>query len=59
MFAQTYFSPCIGVEEGSWLWWIRGCWIAASEITGPLVVGVVLAGLVAVMLLSLRQRRTA
>ncbi len=32
LLAQVVYLPCEGVEEGSWLWWLRGCWIAGFEI---------------------------
>lgn len=28
MFAQVVYQPCIGIEEGSVLWYLKGCfWV--------------------------------
>ena len=25
MLAQVVYQPCLGIEEGSWLWYLKGC----------------------------------
>lgn len=51
LFAQVVFDPCEGLEVGSWLWWLRGCWMLPNEVT--MAIGI--AALVGVAAFSLRQ----
>lgn len=55
LLAQTVWLPCAGVEEGSWLWYIRGCWVYQVHVTAMLP-AFMLAALTGVLLVSLRQR---
>lgn len=45
LFAAIWM-PCKGVEDGSWTWWLKWCWVTDSAIVA-LLVGVTLAALVA------------
>ena len=53
LFAQVYLPIkewCDQIEDGSWLWWARGCWIFDNETAATLAVGMTVAAVVGVQL---------
>lgn len=50
MFAAVWL-PCNGVEDGTWEWWIKWCWVSDQTMV-TLLVGVTLAAMVAAQLWS-------
>jgi hypothetical protein len=59
MFADVIYIPCQGVEEGSWTWWLKGCFLYQSETVLTAVVLLTVAALVAATVWSLRQPEVA
>ncbi len=57
--AQVVYKPCEGVDPNSWEWIYKGCWLFQSHTVIEIGASITLALLVAVMLRSLRQERTA
>lgn len=54
--AEVVYQPCKGIEEGSWEWWLKGCWML-TRADVALLVGVTLALMVGAALWSKRQTR--
>ena len=54
--ADVVFLPCKGIEEGSWMWWLKGCFMYQADTVLAVGLSVALAGVLAVALWSLRQR---
>lgn len=50
-------SVCKGVDPDSWEWIYKGCWMFGSSAPSAMGVGLVMAAMVGVMSLSLRQPR--
>ena len=49
--AQIVYDPgCRELEEDSWLWWFKGCWVFATS--PEVAAGVMTAGLVAGLMWS-------
>ena len=43
--AQVVYQPCLGIEEGSWLWYLKGCfWIMEPVAVVGVAVAVGLTG---------------
>jgi len=56
---NPHYAYCQTLEEGSWSWWLHGCALYDSALMVPVLGSLALAGLVAVLLRSMRQERTA
>ena len=43
--AQVVYQPCIGIEEGSWLWYLKGCfWVMEPLAAAGVAVALWLTG---------------
>ncbi len=54
---NPHYAVCMALEEGSWEWWLRGCFIYDTSPSGAatLVVGVVMAAYVGIQLWARRS----
>jgi len=53
-------NPCYGIEEGSWSWWLHGCWLFREQTILVLGVAALVALLLAWMVkVSIVTRRAA
>lgn len=48
-------TACKGVDPDSWEWIYKGCWLYGSSAVSSMGFGLVMAAMVGVMSLSLRQ----
>ncbi len=53
----VFIHKCARIEEGTWEWWLVGCWMwpTAADVLGAVTIG----AMVGVLAFSLRQRRQA
>lgn len=36
--AVVYQDPCAVIEQGSWLWYVSGCWIKWAVVLPPVAI---------------------
>lgn len=58
-FYAAIWIICRGIEDGSWEWWLKGCWVFPKDVIGEVAVGALIAAAVGLQLWSASRQPKA